>query len=122
MDRTEEGHLATGLHKPMSWETRGKRRVYYRARSIGGKVVKEYFGHGAEAHAAAQEDARKRAEREARLEARRERRRQYEAVQVTIAILSTDCDNLVKASMVQAGFHQHKRGEWRKRRASHHTE
>jgi hypothetical protein len=111
-----------GLHKAMSWETRGNRRVYYRARCIRGKIVKEYFGHGAEAHAAAEEDARKRAERAAHLEARRERRREYEAAQVILATLSADCDNLVKASLVQAGFHQHKRGEWRKRRAGRHPE
>jgi len=104
----------------MSWEKRGKRRVYYRAHSVGGKVIKTYVGHGAKGREAAREDAKKRAEREARLEARRERRRQYEAVQVTLAILSTDCDDLVKASMVRAGDHQHKRSEWRKRRASHH--
>ena len=110
-----------GLHRTMSWETRGNRRVYYRARSIGGKVVKEYCGHGAEAHAAAEEDAQQRAEREARLEARDKRRRQYEAAQMTLAVLSTDCDNLVKASMVKAGFYQHRRGEWRKRRANRHT-
>ena len=106
----------------MSWETRGNRRVYYRANSIDGKVVKEYFGHGAEAHAAAEEDDQKRAEREARLEARRERRRQYEEVQMTLATLFSDCDNLVKASMVQAGFHQHKRGACRKRRGNGHPE
>ena len=106
------------MHKPMSWETRGKRRVYYRARSIRGKVVKEYFGHGAEAYAAAEEDARKRAEREARLEARRQRRREYEGVQMTLALLSADCVNLLRASLLQAGYHQRKRGKWRKRRAT----
>jgi hypothetical protein len=102
----------------MSWEKRGNRRYYYRARSVGGKVVKQYVGHGPEAEKAAREDAQKRAEREARLEARRESRRQYEAVQVTLAAVFADCDNLIRAALVQAGFHQHTRGEWRKRRAS----
>lgn len=118
----ETEHLVGGLHRPMSWETRGNRRCYYCARKVDGKVIKEYFGHGDEAHAAAREDAEKRAEREARLHDKRQRQREYEAVQLTYATLSTDCDNLVKASMLNAGYHQHARGDWRKRRASKRPE
>ena len=100
----------------MAWETRGKRRCYYRTSRLGDKVLKKYFGHGAEARAAALQDSQERAERKARLQDKRQRQRDYEAVLQIYTYMATDCDNLVRASLLNAGYHQHARGKWRMRR------
>ena len=41
----------------MAWEIRTGRRVYYRSRRVGRRVVRDYFGGGPEAHLAAGLDA-----------------------------------------------------------------
>lgn len=96
----------------MAWE----RGYYYRARKVGGRVVREYVGGGLTGELAAQTDANQRAEREER----------QATIQAEIAALAelesrvADCcrqtDLVVRAALVAAGFRQHKRGEWRKKR------
>ena len=120
--RGKAAHLVGGLHNTMSWERRRNGRLYYyRARSVGGKIIKEYLGRGPKAEQAAREDAEKRAQREAHQQHQQQRRREYEAMQLALAALGTECQNLVRASLLNAGYHQHDRGEWRKRRANRHT-
>lgn len=55
----------------MGWETRRNNRYYYRARKVGGRVVKEYVGAGPVAETVAAQDARVRSERLATATARR---------------------------------------------------
>jgi hypothetical protein len=107
----------------MAWERRRNGRLYYyRARSVKGRIIKEYVGTGPEAEQAAREDAEKRAQREARVQRKRQRRQEYEAAQLALAALGTECQNLVRASLLSAGYHQHDRGKWRKRRADRNSE
>ncbi len=51
----------------MSWERRGDRWVYYRARRVNGRVVKDYRGTGFVAELEAEEDAQAREERRSTL-------------------------------------------------------
>src|SRR6185369_16859844 len=54
----EDGHA-------MPWETRSGHRYYYRVQRKNGRLIKEYFGRGVAAEAAAQVDAEARQQRTA---------------------------------------------------------
>jgi hypothetical protein len=97
----------------VGWE---KGRYYTRSRKINGRVVREYCGTGELADLAAQIDAIKRADCEARREARRAERAELEALDAPLNKLHELADLLARAALVVAGFHQHNRGEWRKKR------
>ncbi len=96
----------------MGWE----RGYYYRVRKRSGRVVREYIGTGRLAELAAKADSLEQARRkQAALDLR--------MVKAVLAALDADLSTLVdtmnlvaRAALLAAGFHQHKRGQWRKRR------
>jgi len=104
----------------MPWEDRPGGRYYYRAKKIKGTVVKEYLGAGPTAEAAAAEDAHAREVREAQRQANHDRLSaldlQWARPIEELNRLSTLCEALVAGLLFAAGFHQHNRGDWRKRR------
>ena len=100
----------------MAWERQG--RYYYRTRKVGGRVVREYVGTGRVAELVAEMDAIEREEREAERAARRAERAELEALDAPLNQLNDLADLLARAALVAAGFRQHKRGEWRKKRGS----
>jgi hypothetical protein len=101
----------------MAWETRRNgRRYYYRARRIGGRVVKEYVGAGLGADLAAAEEAAKVRQAAKRAEERRADRHRLAAADDVLAALDAITDTLTRATLTAAGYHQHHRGAWRKRR------
>jgi hypothetical protein len=97
----------------MGWD-RG--RYYTRSRKVGGRVVREYVGIGRVAELAAQMDALARENRRLKaLELRREK--------ADLAALDDQIERLIemtalvaRAALLAAGYHQHKRGKWRKKR------
>ena len=100
----------------MAWEQRGNRTYYYRSRKVDGRVVKEYVGAGPTADLiAAYDEAARERQREERERVRAEARRladlaaHYEA-------FSRAADALTTATLLAAGYRQHARGAWRKRR------
>lgn len=96
----------------MAWETRnGKGRYYTRSRRVNGKVVREYFGCGLRAEAAARADA------EAR-QARAERRRQEDERSARARQIEEEYRLATQHSaqvFTAAGYHCY-HGEWRKKR------
>jgi hypothetical protein len=102
----------------MAWEGRPDctNRYYTRSRKMGGRVVREYIGRGPLADLAAAQDA---AERQARSTAR-ERLRVIAARDapafLALAKLDRLLDGLAAAHLLEAGYHRHHRGEWRRRR------
>jgi hypothetical protein len=106
----------------MGWETRrGQGRYYTRSRKVNGRIVREYVGTDLVAELAAQQDAEARAEKLAERE-----RLQHEAARWTSATtplkeLSQLLDGLAAAALIAAGYHQHHRGAWRKRRHGTHA-
>ena len=100
----------------MGWETRRNGWYYYRSRKVGGRVVKEYLGAGPVGAVAAKLDAHQRAERVAWAEATGAERARLAEAEAPLAELCTLTDALTKGALLLAGYHQHHRGEWRRRR------
>lgn len=100
----------------MSWERRGRRRYYFRARKVQGKVVKQYVGRGPKAETTAAEDARERAKREAIRCSAAEEQQRHEALEELVGNLSRQTEKMLNAALVAAGYYQHNRSEWRRRR------
>jgi hypothetical protein len=95
----------------VGWERQG--RYYYRTRKAGGRVLREYVGAGPAAELAARLDALEREEREAE---RAAERAEPEALDAPLDELDGLADLLAHAGLLAAGFGQHHRGEWRRRR------
>ncbi len=95
----------------MSWETHGSQRYYYRVqRNHQGRLTKTYYGSGATAQRAAQEDDHKRTLRQ------QERlvQQQVHDLETQLTTLTNVVRTLVAASFLGQGFHQHQRGDWRR--------
>lgn len=96
----------------MAWEKRGGRLVYYSARRVGGRVVKEYLGSGPGAHAAAGLEELERSERKASREREKLQRQRDEELEAQAHRLDCIVNQLLEA----VGLHRPKRGRWRRRR------
>jgi hypothetical protein len=100
----------------MAWE----RGYYYRVCRENGRVVREYVGRGRLAESISQLDSLEREKgRERRrldAEALRNEKAALDALDADLEALIEATDLLAHAALVVAGYHQHKRGEWRKRR------
>src|SRR5207244_3633737 len=96
---------------------RNGRRYYYQSRRVCGRVVKRYCGRGFVSEAAATTDRARRTLAECN---RRERRLRADAARrlpEELGLLDALCQLLSRITLEAAGFHQHARGQWRKRRA-----
>ena len=99
------------------WERRERGGLYYtRSRKVNGEVIREYVGGGVLGEIAGRMDALERRQREEEATAWKEEREQMEALDGLTEELYEAAEILAKAALVAAGYHQHKRGEWRKRR------
>jgi len=96
----------------MSWERRKGRDYYYRGCRQGKRVRKVYLGGGSEAVEAARIDA----ERRAKEQAERTERAEAEQLDAQMDRMCRAVQRLMSAVLYGAGFHQHARGAWRKRR------
>ncbi len=101
----------------MGWESRERGGPYYtRSEKVGGRVVREYLGGGVLGLLAAQADAEARQKREEEAARWRAEKEDLEALDACVEELSEAAETLVRAVLVAAGYRQHKRGEWRKKR------
>jgi hypothetical protein len=100
----------------MGWD---QGRYYTRSKKVNGQVVREYVGAGPLAGLISQADALERKLRDCELAARRAERAAAEALDVPVDRLYDLAELVARAALATAGDHQHKRGEWRKRRAEH---
>ena len=105
------------------WEKRERGGLYYtRSRKVGGRVAREYLGNGTLAELAARMDALERRRREEDVKAWRKKKERLEALEGPVEDLCEAAEALARAALVVAGYLQHKRGEWRKRRGHHEEE
>jgi hypothetical protein len=97
----------------MGWD---KGRYYTRSRKVNGRVVREYYGAGEAAELIAELNALEREERDLRRLDQRALRDELDALDGSLGELHTQAELLARVALAVAGFHQHHRGEWRKRR------
>jgi hypothetical protein len=100
----------------MGWETRWKRRYYYRARRIGNRVGKEYFGSGPAAELAASLDAEARRQRQQEQQELRQVKDRLGPLDRAMQALDDGCRQLTAAVLYDEGYYQHSYGQWRRRR------
>jgi uncharacterized protein involved in exopolysaccharide biosynthesis len=96
----------------MGWDKRG---YYYRARKVNGRVMREYVGAGPVATLSAELDELERQERAERRAVEKAEREAIEALDKPVAELNELVEQVARAALLAAGYHQHKRAEWRKR-------
>ena len=89
---------------------------FSRSVRTGAKVKRVFFGKGPAAQLAAALDDQRRAERRARAEAWHTAEAARAAAEGTLHALDELVGLLMRATMAAAGYHQHDRGPWRKRR------
>ena len=99
------------------WERRERGSLYYtRSRKVNGEVVREYIGSGLLGRLAAMEDERKREQESQKAAFEREERERLEEVLAPVEELDQAAEILARVALLAGGYHQHKRGEWRKKR------
>ncbi len=99
------------------WETRSRGGRYYsRTRRENGRIVREYVGTGPLAEAIAALDARDRAYRQAKQRRDGQDRERQKVTDRIVSDFYSQVEILVRAALEAGGYHQHARGEWRKRR------
>ncbi len=97
----------------MGWD-RG--RYYTRSKKVNGRVVRDYIGTGRVAELVARIDAAEREERRFASLRLRQEKAELAALDGDIKAFMERTELVARAALLAAGFHQHKRGEWRKRR------
>ena len=103
----------------MGWERRDRGGLYYvRKTRVGGRVVSQYVGTGAAAQLAAELDAHERAEREASRQALSADRERWARADAALDEMCEAVEVAARDGRILAGYHQHHRGEWRKRRGA----
>ena len=96
----------------MPWD----RGYYYRSVRRNGRPRREYVGGGRVAVLVSQMDEIQRQRRQAEAAARRSERGGVEDLDRPLAELDELADLAAEAALLAAGYHRHKRGEWRRRR------
>ena len=97
----------------MGWE-RG--RYYTRSRKVNGKVIRKYVGCGWFARLCAEHDEAMRDRKKGEAAERKRLKADLDRLAESLDELNDRYDRLARAALVAAGFRQHKRGEWRKKR------
>ena len=102
----------------MAWERRGPggNRYYYRSVWQRGRVRKIYVGKGPAAEQAAREDQEKQAARAAQQYATEIERALEKPARDLMAGLDSEINVAIRSALMAAGFHQHARGQWRRKR------
>jgi hypothetical protein len=107
----------------MSWETRPNGLRYYtRTHRVNGRVVRVYIGGGAKGNAACIIDFARRqlfeAQRQQLAHKRARIANEMRRFETDLLLLDALTHAIARAELEAAGFHQHARGQWRKRRVS----
>jgi hypothetical protein len=82
-------------------------------------VQKEYYGNGPSVALLADAEAHDRLSLRVQADRERTERAQLQAAETALVALSQLSDLLVRANLQAAGYHQHARGLWRRRRYRH---
>jgi hypothetical protein len=94
----------------------------YRSVRRDGRVTSEYVASGIDAQLIAALEDNEREDRRSELEEIRAERREVDDLQRALDEMAERARALARDALTAAGYHQHHRGEWRKRRVSGHRE
>ena len=97
----------------MAWD---KGRYYTRSTKVNGRVVREYVGSGRVANWPRNWTRSIVNGKSSNGRAEKFERDRLECLDEKMDELDAMVDRVARAALQAAGFHQHKRGEWRKRR------
>ena len=103
----------------MAWETRRRGGRYYtRSRRKDGRIIREYIGfEGSERARQAEAEARqKHAAKVLERDALERAQDRTQAADRALADYYAAIEQQYRAALTAAGYHQHKRGEWRRKR------
>lgn len=101
----------------MAWEKRRRGGRYYtRSRKVGGRVIREYVGTGLKGEMASALDAKTRMVKRRRAAVWTAQRTRVEACETRTDAFERAVMLLARTALVLAGYHQHHRGEWRRKR------
>ncbi len=98
----------------MGWDKNG--RYYTRSKRVNGRVVREYVGGGRVGELVARMYALERDKREAERQCARLEREEIAELDAPLDELNQLADLLARAALLAAGYVQHNRGAWRKKR------
>jgi hypothetical protein len=101
---------------------RNGRPYLYRSVRRGGRVTSEYRGRGEDALLIDALETIERGERDGDLRQQRSGRKELDDLERALDELAGRARDLARDALTAAGYHQHKRGEWRKRRVSRHRD
>src|SRR5262245_43658687 len=99
----------------MGWEHRGPYQYYMRRQTVQGRRVRTSLGRGAVALAAAEADAQRRQAQETA----RATRRHLATLDRHLDEVIRRIEQLMQATLLVAGYHQHHRSDRRQRNAPH---
>jgi hypothetical protein len=103
----------------MAWETRKRGGQYYtQSVRVGGRVTRRYLGCGEAAVLIARMEDIDRDRRQTEREIRRMEHEDRAALEAVIQPVIEAADLWARVALVAAGYHQHQRGEWRRKRES----
>lgn len=102
----------------MGLERRGNGTYYYRKVRRDGRVVSEYLGQGVRAAVEAWRVESVRANRLCERESREDVEARLDAEEAEAIALFDAVESVAREVLLAAGYHRHKRGEWRKRRGN----
>jgi hypothetical protein len=98
------------------WEGRERGGRYYTSsRKEGVRVVREYIGRGPQGELAARMDAEKRQKHQREGAPQKAAQERMEALMALVDELCEATEVIARATLIACGYHQHNRGEWRKR-------
>jgi hypothetical protein len=100
----------------MPWREVGRGRYYYRSRRVDGRPVKCYLGTGPAADLAAAADDLRRVERAVERDERKAEQARWESAVAPLLELCRAADLLARAALMLAGYRQHARSTWRRKR------
>ena len=97
----------------MAWD---QNRYYSRSFKVNGRIIRQYIGGGEAGRMAAQQDEDRREKIRLRREAAKRLMTDLKAIDDTVIALCHRTEIAARAAMYAAGYYQHHRSEWRRRR------
>lgn len=100
----------------MAWVERNGKRYFYQTTRFNGQPVRRYIGTGPVAEALAADIESRRAERQERIQAAQAEEAEWRSLTAPLQCLDEAVVLLMRITLVAAGYRQHDRGAWRRKR------